>query len=57
MEKKAELIKKALSLVDKLASYDIDDFDNYDNATSDFEELQKLISDAKKVKNNNLWKL
>jgi len=46
-EQKADLIKKALIIVDELAELDIDDFD-------DFEDL---IERAEKLKKHRLWKL
>jgi hypothetical protein len=46
-EQKADLIKKALIIVDELAELDIDDID-------DFEDL---IERAEKLKKNRLWKL
>jgi hypothetical protein len=44
---KAELIKKALTVVDELAELDIDDTD----------ELGDLILRAEKLKNDVRWKL
>jgi len=46
-EQKADLIKKALIIVDELAELDIDDID-------DFEDL---IERAEKLKKHRLWKL
>lgn len=48
----AKLIKEALTIVDKLATYDFEDMDEYDQ-----EDLEKLIKRAKKLKMNKLWKL
>lgn len=45
--KKAELIKKALTVVDELAELDIDDTD----------ELSELIEKAEKLKHDIYWKL
>jgi hypothetical protein len=45
--KKAELIKKALTVVDELAELDIDDID----------ELSELIERAEKLKHDTYWKL
>lgn len=46
-KKKADLIKKALTIVDELAELDIDDID----------ELTELIEKAEKVKHDVYWKL
>ena len=46
-EQKADLIKKALIIVDELAKLDIDDID----------EFEDLIERAEKLKKNRLWKL
>jgi hypothetical protein len=45
--KKADLIKKALKIVDELAELDIDDTD----------ELGELIEKAEKLKRDTYWKL
>jgi len=50
--KTANLIKEALKIVDKLATYDIDDMSSYDKET-----LEDLIEKAKKMKKDRLWKL
>lgn len=47
-KEKAELIKKALLLVDKLAKLDVDD---------DIDEIEELIDEAKKMKKNTLFRL
>jgi len=44
---KANLIKKALTIVDELAELDIDDID----------EMVDLIERAEKLKKDRLWKL
>ena len=44
---KAELIKNALLLVDKLADMDVAEID----------EIEELIDKAKKLKKNTFWKL
>ena len=46
-EQKADLIKKALVIVDKLAELDYDDYD----------EISDLIDEAEKLKKGRLWKL
>jgi hypothetical protein len=46
----AELIKKALLIVDELSFYDFDEID-------DQEKLEKLIKKAKNLTRNKLWKL
>lgn len=46
-KKKADLIKKALMIVDELAELDIDNID----------ELSELIEKAEKVKHDVYWKL
>jgi hypothetical protein len=47
---KAELLKKALKLVNKLADLDIDDAD-------DREDIEKLIKESNILKKNRLWML
>lgn len=49
-KEKAELIKKALLIVDELSYYDFDEIDDQEN-------IEKLIKEAKKIRNSNLWKL
>ena len=44
---KADLIKKALTIVDELAELDYDDY----------EEMGELIERAEKLKKDRLWKL
>jgi len=44
---KAELIKKALTIVDELAEFDIDNID----------EIVDLIERSEKLKKDRLWKL
>ena len=46
-KEKAELIKNALLLVDKLADMDVAEID----------EIEELIDKAKKLKKNTFWKL
>jgi len=46
-EQKADLIKKALTIVDELAELDIDDI----------EDVEDLIEQAEKLKKDRLWKL
>ena len=46
-ETKADLIKKALTIVDELAELDYDEYD----------EMQELIDRAEKLKKHRLWKL
>ena len=46
-EQKADLIKKALSIVDELADLEYDDY----------EEMQDLIDRAEKLKKDRFWKL
>jgi hypothetical protein len=46
-EQKADLIKKALTIVDELAELDIDDID----------EITDLIERSEKLKKDRLWKL
>lgn len=46
-EQKADLIKRALIIVDELAELDIDDID----------ELIDLIERSEKLKGDRLWKL
>ena len=50
-KEKAELIKKALTIVDELAKLDVDEvIDNSD-------DLQFLIEKANKLTKSRLWKL
>ena len=49
-EQKADLIKKALIIVDKLAELDVDDKD-------DTEDIYDLIEEANKLKKDRFWKL
>lgn len=49
---KANLIKDAIKIVDKLATIDIDDMTGYDK-----DNLEELIEKAIKLKKNRLWKL
>ncbi len=46
-EQKADLIKKALTIVDELAELEYDDY----------EEMQDLIDRAEKLKKDRLWNL
>ena len=46
-EQKADLIKKALTIVDELAELEYDEY----------EEMQDLIDRAEKLKKDRLWKL
>ena len=46
-EQKADLIKKALIIVDELGELDYDDY----------EEMSELIDRAEKLKKDRLWKL
>ena len=46
-EQKADLIKKALTIVDELAELDYDDY----------EETSELIDRAEKLKKDRFWKL
>ena len=56
--RKAELIKKALKIVDNLANNDLGDIDgDFTVDDFDYEKLQKLIIEARSVKNDYLWKL
>ena len=49
-EQKADLIKKALTIVDELAELDVDDKD-------DTEDIYELIEKAEKLKKDRLWKM
>ena len=46
-EQKADLMKKALTIVDELAELDYDDY----------EEMGELIEKAEKLKKDRFWKL
>jgi len=46
-ETKADLIKKALTIVDELAELDVDEI----------EDIEDLIERAEKLKKHRLWKL
>jgi hypothetical protein len=48
-KEKAELIKKALKLVDELGDIDID--------ITDIDEMENFVNRALKIKRNPLWKL
>jgi len=48
--RKAELIKKALKIVDELAKIDYDFY-------ADGEDIEDLIEQAQKLKKDRLWKL
>lgn len=52
--KKAELIKKALKIVDELADV-IDEHAEFD--TDEQEGIFELVESAKKLKKDRLWKL
>ncbi len=55
---KAELIKKAVKLVDELAESDLGDIDgDFTSNDFDFEMLQKLIIKARKLKRSTFWRL
>jgi hypothetical protein len=47
---KAELIKKALKIVDELAELDVDD-------KYEIDDIADLIEKAEKLKKDRLWKL
>lgn len=49
-KQKAEIIKKALTIVDELAELDIED-------KFDFDDIENLIKQANTLKRNRLWKL
>ena len=53
-QNKAELIKKALTIVDKLADIEIDEIKDGD---IDYDNLDDLIVQAEKLKKDRLWKL
>jgi len=53
-KEKAEIIKSALKIVDKLGKMDVDDISHNDD---DMDELEELIEKAKKLTKNRLWKL
>lgn len=50
---KAELIKDALKIVDKIADLDLEEIEDSGN----MDDLGFLIKDAKKLKRNRWWKL
>jgi len=55
---KAKLIKEAIKIVDELAESDLVDIDgDFNHRDFNYEMLQKLINNAKKLKRNTLWKL
>ena len=57
-KEKANLIKNALLIVDKLANEELDEYDGeINNKIYDFSTLQKLIEKSKKLKKNKYWKL
>lgn len=49
-EQKADLLKRALIIVDKLGDLEVEDAD-------DMVEIDDLIEEASKLKRNRLWKL
>ena len=49
-EQKAELIKKALTIVDELAELDVDD-------KYEIDDIADLVEKAQKLKKDRLWKL
>ena len=49
-KEKAELLKKALTIVDELAELDVDD-------KYEIDDIADLIEQAEKLKRNRLWKL
>ena len=53
-EQKADLIKKALTIVDKLAYIEIDEIKDAD---IEYDNLDDLIEQAKKIKKNRLFVL
>jgi len=57
-KEKAELIKKSLLLIQKIANNDIGDLDGrFTSDDFDSEELLLLVKDAKKITSNVHWKL
>jgi hypothetical protein len=57
-KEKAELIKKSLLLVQKIANSDIGDLDGkFTSDDFDSEGLLLLVEDAKKIISNVHWKL
>ena len=55
---KGKLIKKALVIVNDLAKNDLADIDGDFNINDfDYEKLQKLIIDARKITTDRYWKL
>lgn len=55
--KKGELIKKALQIVDKLAKSEIVDYDGDDISSDDREYLENLVMKARELVDNTLWEL
>jgi len=53
-EEKANLIKKALTIVDKLAEFDTE---MAEFTVDEMETFIDLVEQAKKLKKNRLWKL
>jgi hypothetical protein len=55
---KGKLIKEALMIVNKLAESNLADIDgDFTIKDFDYEELQTLIIQARKIKSNRWWKL
>jgi len=50
----AKILKESLKIVDKLATLEFEDMDDFINVQDDLEEL---IKRAKVLKKNKLWKL
>jgi hypothetical protein len=50
----AKILKESLKIVDKLATLEFDDMDDFINVQ---EDLENLIKRAKELKKNKLWKL
>lgn len=54
----AELLKKAIKIVDELATSDLTDVDApFIDDDFDYLKLQRLIMRAKELKKNKLWNL
>jgi hypothetical protein len=51
----AEILKKSLTIVDKLATIEIDDVAM--NGADEYDKLEELIKKAKELKKSRLWKL